>query len=251
MNHDMSRDLKSFCINDKYVTCCLASDVEKILFGADANAFRFSCYGNKRDDLSAGCVEHGGGTDIFVCDVNSRSVRIKAKLLGVGTRWNFTEKHSVFSVNNTYPVCGFVRQNLGVIVVTIPVEDRISLSIKFWRRFDGGSAERYIYGFPIWTGMDSTRTLANRNCGDDVEICAADDGETPGFFVGNENLIIVGCSGDVPGNCQYNNRANQSGKRLEGTTCFHIQSKYQRVMKAKPKSIDNWIKDMDRSGMLN
>src|SRR5882724_1228528 len=151
-------------IDDIYVAAGLAGDVEALSVRCRGHPLGLLTY---RDDVlhfTGSDVDHAGRLDVFIGDVELGAVLAEGKLFRVRTR-GYLARQSLF--RNVYDADGvgrFIRLDAIVIVVVLALlEDGIALGIELRRRRYGSAAQGHIHRFTVRTGVDTARTLADRN----------------------------------------------------------------------------------------
>src|SRR2546425_12324592 len=138
-------------------------------------------------DFSAADVHHAGRGDIFIGNVEFCSVGADRELLGIRAGGDFPQELSLGQVNHANSIGGVVGVLVVIVVVFALGKNRVALGVEGRRAGNGTSAQGNIEKFSIGAGMNTARSFADGNGGDDLVVCAIDDGDIARFFVAHTN----------------------------------------------------------------
>src|SRR5882724_3239271 len=178
-------------IDDIYVAAGLAGDVEALSVRCRGHPLGLLTY---RDDVlhfTGSDVDHAGCLDVFVGDVELGAVLAEGKLFRVRTRGYLARQFLFRNIHDADRVGRFIGFDAVVVVVLALLEDGIAFGIQLRRRRYGSAAQGHIHRFTVRTGVDTARTLADRNRAEHSIVTAVDDGDIPRFLVGHVDLIIL------------------------------------------------------------
>ncbi len=111
------------------------------------------------------------GGVVFVGDIELLAIFADVEVFRVGAAVNDSEKLVLTDIEDSDAIGALVGRRKSALIDT--------------GAGDGRSAQRYVERLAIRTRVNSARSLAERNGGDDVQRAGVDDGQISGDFVGH------------------------------------------------------------------
>ncbi len=107
-------------------------------------------------------VENAGRADVFIGDVNPRSIGAQTKFVQDRNRRESCAEISFARRPRCDAIGGFVGLGVVIIVIMAFFKNRIAIGVQFGRWLNWRAAQCDINCFSIRTGVDAARTLARR-----------------------------------------------------------------------------------------
>ena len=159
IDRDLANHFEVSGVDRENVPGSFASHIKEFAVGTDADGFGFAGDRDGRDDFFRTNVDHGNRARISIGDVKALAVKAEGELPRIGSRGNSA------------------KQLIGAQIHHANTISRVA-------------AQGHVESFVIGARLHTPRAAADRNGFEKLEIAAIDDRDVPGFFIGDENLIV-------------------------------------------------------------